>query len=80
MPLQIGFKEKLAVVLFSHKSEAHRCVREYGSSPTDPLYKVRALNDDYTSIYLFIYHMLSCLLMPAAAAAVSDQVPGRSSP
>ena len=78
MLLQIGFKEKLAVVLFSHKSEAHRCVREYGSSLTDPLYKVRALKNDYTSIYLFIYRILSCLLIPAAA--VSDQVPGRSSP
>lgn len=28
-------------MLFSHKSEAHRCVREYGSAPTDPLFKVR---------------------------------------
>jgi hypothetical protein len=45
MLLQIGFKEKLAVVLFSHKCEAHRCVREYGNAPTDPLnpFKVRAL-------------------------------------
>ena len=39
--LQIGFKEKLAVVLYSHKREAHRCMREYNSALTDTPFKVR---------------------------------------